>query len=206
MSLSRHFRHLSVVVFTLCFFLSACAAPTANPTSQGNNGTTKTDTNQAATAQPQSGDIPDTQAFVTYHSTQDGYSVEVPEGWSQMTLPNGVRFVNQFNSVQIQLSQAQSAPTVASSRAADATTLQQSGDTVKDIKVQSTQLVDGPAVLLTYSSNSAANSVTGKQTRLENNRYLLFHNGKLATLTLSAPIGADNVDQWARISRSFRWS
>jgi len=47
--------------------------------------------------------------------------------------------------------------------------------------------------------------VTNKQVRLENNRYLFFHNGQLATLTLSAPVGADNVDQWARIAGSFKW-
>jgi hypothetical protein len=41
--------------------------------------------------------------------------------------------------------------------------------------------------------------------RLENNRYLFFKNGKIAALTLSAPIGADNVDQWARIAKSFKW-
>jgi hypothetical protein len=71
--------------------------------------------------------------------------------------------------------------------------------------VQSVQLPIGPAVLITYTSNSDPNSVTGKQVRLENNRYLFFKNGKLATLTLSAPAGADNVDQWARIAHSFRW-
>ena len=47
--------------------------------------------------------------------------------------------------------------------------------------------------------------MTNKQVRLENNRYLFFHTGQLATLTLSAPVGADNVDQWARIAGSFKW-
>jgi len=67
------------------------------------------------------------------------------------------------------------------------------------------QLHGKPAVLMVYTSNSDPDPVTGKQVRLENNAYLFFKNGKLATLRLWAPLGADNVDQWKLISRSFRW-
>ncbi len=154
---------------------------------------------------PQAGDIPDTQTFVKYHSTQGGYEVEVPEGWAQSTTATGILFTSAYNSVQIQLSQAKTALTVESVRAQEAVTLQQSGNAVQDVKVQTVQINNGPVVLITYTSNSDANAVTGKQVRLENNRYLFSSQGKLATLTLSAPLGADNVDQWARMSRSFRW-
>jgi hypothetical protein len=47
--------------------------------------------------------------------------------------------------------------------------------------------------------------VTGKQVRLENNFYLFLKNGKLALLTLWAPLGSDNVDQWNLIANSFKW-
>ena len=50
---------------------------------------------------PQAGDIPDTQTFVKYHSTQGGYEVEVPEGWAQSTTATGILFTNAYNSVQI---------------------------------------------------------------------------------------------------------
>jgi hypothetical protein len=76
---------------------------------------------------------------------------------------------------------------------------------VRDVKVSDVQLPSGHAVLIVYTSNSDPNPVTGKQVRIENNSYLYFKNGTLATLTLWAPVGADNVDQWARISRSFKW-
>ena len=36
-------------------------------------------------------------------------------------------------------------------------------------------------------------------------RSLFWKDGKLATLRLYAPYGADNVDQWRLMSRSFRW-
>ena len=66
-------------------------------------------------------------------------------------------------------------------------------------------LPTGKAVLIRYTSNSDANAVTNNRVRLENEAILFFNNGKEATLTLSAPQGADNVDQWNRMSKSFRW-
>jgi hypothetical protein len=63
----------------------------------------------------------------------------------------------------------------------------------------------GPVVQLDYTSNSEPDPVTSKQVRLENNAYLFYKNGKLATLTLWAPLGADNVDQWQQMAQSFRW-
>ncbi|GAC1620763.1 MAG: lipoprotein [Ktedonobacteraceae bacterium] len=188
--------------------LSGCgSSDTASPSAGTPKGTQATTIQGNATAAttPQAGDIPDTQTFVKYHSTQGGYEVEVPEGWAQSTTATGVQFTSTFNSVQVQLSQAKTALTVESVRAHEAITLQQTGNAVRDVKVQTVQTDIGPVILITYTANSDANAVTGKQVRLENNRYLFFSHGKLATLTLSAPLGADNVDQWARMSRSFRW-
>jgi hypothetical protein len=74
-------------------------------------------------------------------------------------------------------------------------------DTVKEVKLQS-----GPAVRITYSSNSEPNPVTNKQIRLEHERFIFFKNGKAATLDFAAPLGADNADQWKLMSNSFRWS
>ena len=69
----------------------------------------------------------------------------------------------------------------------------------------SVTLPGGNAILVDYTSNSEPDAVTGKQVRLENNAFIFYNNGKLATLTLWAPVGADNVDQWKRMSESFRW-
>lgn len=192
---------LCVILALTIFCLSGCGG-TDTASSGAVQGSKPPDTQGTATT-PQAGDIPDTQAFVKYRSTQGGYEVEVPEGWARSTTTTGVRFTDKFNSVQVQLSQAKTAPTVESVHSNEAAALQQAG--AQDVKVQSTQLAGGTAILITYTANSAADAVTGKQLRLENNRYLFFQHGKLATLTLSAPLGADNVDQWARMSRSFRW-
>jgi hypothetical protein len=129
----------------------------------------------------------------------------VPEGWAQTISGTDVSFVSNLNALQVTLTNTSTQPTASSVRNDQAVTLQQTGRAIRDVQVKDVQLPNGTAVLITYTSNSDPNSVTNKQVRLENNRYLFFRNGKLAALTLSAPAGADNVDQWARIASSFKW-
>ena len=205
--------HFMLLALSIFFLLSACAgANTASPpqttgtnqSAPATNSAPASDTRGTPGAQSaQAGDIPDTQAFITYRSDQGGYLLEVPEGWARTITGTNVSFNDKFNSVTIQISQAKTAPTVESVSANEAVTLQKTG--VRDVKVQSAQSINVAAILLTYTSNSDPNAVTGKQAQLENNRYLFFQNGKLATLTLSAALGADNVDQWKRMARSFKW-
>jgi hypothetical protein len=156
-------------------------------------------------SQASGSDIPDTQVFVTYASASGGYQLDVPEGWAQTTQAQTVSFVSNLNMLQVMLSSANVKPTAASVRNDVGATWQQAGRAVRDVQVSDVQLPSGSAVLITFTSNSDPNPVTNKQVRLENNRYLFYHNGKLATLTLSAPVGADNRDQWLRIAQSFKW-
>ena len=53
--------------------------------------------------------------------------------------------------------------------------------------------------------NENGSHVAEKAIREENERYFFWQNGKLVTLTLSSPYGADNADQWNLMSKSFRW-
>lgn len=151
------------------------------------------------------GDIPDSQVFVAFKSPA-GFVVKVPEGWARTERKDGARFANKFNSVDIRVAASATAPTIASVKANQAVDLVKNGRAVKVTAIRSVSLPAGPAVLVVYESNSEPNQVTNKQLRLENNRYLLFKNGKLATLDLAAPLGADNVDQWKVMADSFRWS
>lgn len=150
------------------------------------------------------GDIADTQTFVEYHSPL-GFSIKAPEGWSRREQPGGVAFTDKYGSVTVEVSDASSAPTVATAKQAQAAALEALPNAVAVSKVVLTTLPSGPATLIAYASNSAPNAVTGKAIRLESEQYLFWSNGKLATLTLSAPFGADNVDQWQLMAKSFRW-
>jgi hypothetical protein len=76
---------------------------------------------------------------------------------------------------------------------------------VKVVKVKQAKLKAGSAILIAYTSNSAPNPVTNKQIRLEHDRYLFYKDGKVATLDMAAPQGADNVDDWLLMANSLRW-
>ncbi|MGH7079015.1 MAG: hypothetical protein ACREFU_13060 [Acetobacteraceae bacterium] len=150
------------------------------------------------------GDIPDTQVFITYHSPL-GFSIKTPEGWARRSTAAGVGFRSQYDAMAISVGSAAAPPTAASARDNQAAALMKSPAAVLISKVEAVGTPAGPAVRIVYASNSAPNPVTGKAIRLEDEQYLFWDNGRLATLTLSAPYGADNVDQWRLISRSFRW-
>jgi hypothetical protein len=199
------------------FLLTACGATSNTSTPSPSSSTSPPVAKQASpnsTEQPvaainstlaSANDIPDTQTFVTYSSSPGGYSLDVPEGWARTTNAADVSFVFNLDGLRVVITKTTTAPTADSVRTNQAVTLQQTGRAVRDVKVSDVQLPGGHAVLIVYTSNSDPNPVTGKQLRQENNSYLFYKNGTLATLTLWAPFGADNVDQWARISRSFKW-
>jgi hypothetical protein len=81
-----------------------------------------------------------------------------------------------------------------------------SGHAVTIVSVKDVRLPSGSAVQIAFTSNSEPNLVTSKRIRLESERYLIARDGKLASLTLSAPAGADNADQWKLMADSFRWN
>ena len=64
----------------------------------------------------------------------------------------------------------------------------------------------GPAVLVEYQANSEPNAVTGKQYRLDVQRYVLFRSGREIAIGLRSPVGSDNVDPWRIVTESFKWS
>ena len=150
------------------------------------------------------GDIPDNQVFVQYTSPS-GFSIKVPEGWSRVDRPDGARFSDKYNIIDLAVSKADQPPDTASAKARDAAELKRAGRAVEIKSVKDVKLKSGPAVLISYASNSDPSPVTNKQIRLEHERYLMFKNATLVSVDLSAPLGADNADQWKLMSDSFRW-
>jgi hypothetical protein len=150
------------------------------------------------------GDIPDNQVFVQYTSPL-GFGIKVPEGWSRVERPDGARFSDKYNIVDLAVSRADQPPNAATATTRQAAEVKTAGRAVEIKSVKDVKLRSGPAVLISYVSNSDPNPVTNKQIRLEHERYLMFKNGTLVSLDLSAPLGADNVDQWKLMSSSFQW-
>jgi hypothetical protein len=166
------------------------------------------------------GDIPDNTQFVQYRSSAGGFVVKVPEGWSRRNTSSSVSFTDKLNTVRAEWYAASSEPTTASARSQDVPDLRTSERAFVLSRVIacspscsipystapiSVTLHAGNAVVITYQANSSPNSVTGKQYRLEELRFEFYRNGQVVALTLSGPVGSDNVDPWRLVSESFGW-
>jgi hypothetical protein len=207
----------SLVPILLVTLGVACTAKdsgtTADTTSTTASSSTETAISSTETAVAPEvnppGDIPDSQAFVKFTNATGGYQLEVPEGWSQKAAPpeysSDVTFVHNYDGVSVRIASAAAAPTAASVQANEVKQIQAHVHAVTVSKVSEVTLPAGKAVLIRYTSNSDPNVVTNKQVRLENVTYVFYRNGKEAMLTMWAPLGADNVDQWNRMANSYRW-
>jgi hypothetical protein len=122
-----------------------------------------------------------------------------------MDQAQSVRFSDKYNTLDVGISSLGANPTAASAKTTQVPELQKTSRAVTIATVKDVKLSMGPAVLITYSANSDPSPVTNKQVRLEHNRYLFYKDGKLATLDMSAPQGADNVDVWSLMANSFQW-
>ena len=196
----------------LAVVAAGCGSSSSSSSSSksGGQSTTKAASTPSPTTTPEAsnpaGDIPDNQAYVAYSPPGAGYSVKVPEGWSRTATGGAVSFTDKLNTVRLEAVKAASAPTVAGVRSAVVPRLAKTQAGFKPGRVGTVHRTAGPAVRITYLATGKADPVTGK-TRVDAvERYLFFHKGREAVLTLSGPKGADNVDPWRIITNSLRWT
>jgi hypothetical protein len=152
------------------------------------------------------GDIPDNQAFVTYTSQEGGYAVTMPEGWARKASGPNVSFVDKLHRFSVEVACADAAPTAESAKTVDVAQLAKQEPAFELVDVNPIDLPSGPAILIRYRTNSSPDEVTGKQIRLDVDRYEIFKDGRLAALSLAVPAGSDNVDVSNQVSGSFRWT
>ncbi|MBA2558917.1 MAG: hypothetical protein H0V07_03365 [Propionibacteriales bacterium] len=193
------------------------SVPTDPKTTQSEkpSGGSTTRATQQSSSTPQSsapatefsppGDIPDNQVFVPYSPPGTTLQVSVPEGWARSSQHGVVTFTDKLNSVGIQVVSQAKPPTVASTRKTEVPALASSVSQYSAGTVSSVDRQGGHAVLITYQQDSAPDAVTGKVIRDAVERYDFWHAGREAIITLSGPVGADNVDPWRIVSDSVTW-
>jgi hypothetical protein len=152
------------------------------------------------------GDIPDDQAFVAYSPPRAGYSIKVPEGWSRTAADGVTSFTDKLNTVRLEATAAASAPTVAAVKRTVIPALRRMDPGFRPGRVSVVKRTAGPAIRITSLARSRPDPVTGKARLDAVERYLFFHAGRQAVITLSGPKGADNVDPWRIITDSLRWT
>lgn len=177
---------------------TSATQPSVSGSVAGPQSAPATETNPA-------GDIPDTQAFVVFSPASGGFSVKVPEGWARTASGTSVLFTDKFNSVRVEPSQIPQAPTVQSAQT-DLTKIGQGAAGFVPGPVSMVSRTAGKAVLVTYRADSPPNPVTGKVVVESVERYEFWSNGRSVVLTLSAPVGSDNVDPWRTVTNSFQWA
>lgn len=148
------------------------------------------------------GDIPDTQVYVPFAAPDGAFTLSVPEGWAQQTDGTVITFTDKLNTVRIDTRSTASAPSPESVQRDELSSVETSngGFAIEVVKRRS-----GDAVLATYQAAAEPNPVTGKAGTDDVERYSFWHKGREVILTLSGPVGADNVDPWRTITDSFQW-
>lgn len=184
---------------------STPAATNSAPASGGASTSSGASTGGALSAEATSaatGDIPDTQAFVKYVNPALGYSMSYPEGWAQSGAGDRVTIQDKNNIVRITVRNER--PTVATVTA-EMAKLKASTPGLRAGAPSVVVLKSGPAIKVTYSTQSSPNPVTNKRVLLNVDRYELSHNGKTAVVELGSPQGVDNIDAYKMMINSFRW-
>lgn len=151
------------------------------------------------------GDIPDNTAFVAFRPADGRYEIKVPEGWQSTDSGAAVSFTDKLNTIRVETLLAAAAPSVESAKAIEAPAIQASSGNFTLQKVETVRRPAGDAVLIVYGTDSQADPVTGKIVPDTVERYEFWKNGVEAVITLSGPVGADNVDPWRTVTDSFRW-
>lgn len=175
------------------------AAPASGPGSPGQVVTAETGT---------PGDIPDGQAYVPFTPPGAKFTVSVPEGWARTDRGGAITFTDKLNAIRIESHPAAQAPSPASVTAGVLPTVSASatGYTAGPNPVSTVNRKAGPAVLALYRADSPVDPVTGKVVNDDVERYAFWKNGTEVDLTLSGPVGADNVDPWKIVTDSFAWT
>ncbi|MEP6526665.1 MAG: hypothetical protein ABJA86_05825 [Nocardioidaceae bacterium] len=182
------------------------SAAGSNASSSGTPSTPGTPSSAPATEFNPPGDIPDNQVFIPYVAPGGAVRIKVPEGWARSTTGGVTTFTDKLNSVSIEVVTSATAPTLDSVRRREVPQLRSSVSKFALGHISMVSRKAGSAVLVTYQQDSKPDPVTGKVVRDAVERFDFWRAGKEAVLTLSGPVGADNVDPWQIVSDSLHWT
>jgi hypothetical protein len=150
------------------------------------------------------GDIPDSQVFLTFSDASAGYSIKYPEGWTQRGAGRDVTFADKNNLVHIVI-ESGPAPSTASV-AGRLAALKASNPTLTFTTPRTVQLGGRSLIKATYTTESVPNPVTGKRVLLIVDRYAVPGvRGRYAVVDLGTAKGVDNVDAYRMMIESFHW-
>jgi hypothetical protein len=193
---------VAAAVLATTAVLVGCGTSATAPSGSGASSSTLTapapETNPA-------GDIPDNQAFVPFTPPGGVFTVSVPEGWARTTDGAATIFTDKANTVRIETRPLATAPNTMSVSVDELPAIAASTPGYLPGTVTAVQRKAGQVMLITYQGASPPDPVTGKTGTDAIERYEFWRDGREVILTLSGPVGADNVDPWRTITDSLQW-
>jgi hypothetical protein len=197
---SRRFA-IAAAVWAISVVLAGCGstapAPPGSSTARG--------VAQAVPENNSAGDIPGNQPFVPFTPPGGLFTVSVPEGWARATEGAATVFTDKLNTVRIETRPIAAAPNTESVSVYELPAIASSTPDYRAGAVTAVQRNAGQVMLITYQGSSAPNSVNGKTQTDAFERYEYWRAGQETILTLSGPVGADDVDPWRTVTDSLRW-
>jgi hypothetical protein len=133
------------------------------------------------------------------------FTVSVPEGWARSTDGAATIFTDKLNTVRIETRARATAPNTMSVSVDELPAIASSTPDYSPGTVTAVQRKAGQVMLITYQGASPPNPVTGKTGTDAIERYEFWRDGREVILTLSGPVGADNVDPWRNVTDSLQW-
>ena len=155
---------------------------------------------QAEAKAAATGDIPDNQVFLRFANTAAGYSMKYPEGWAQKGSGSTVTIRDKNNIVRLVVTHGAAVSLADAQRDLHGVAGARITSAPKSMTVG-----HNPAVKVVYTTQGAADAVTGKKLTLVVDRYYLWRGGKRAVIDLGTPQGVDNVDAYRLMIESFTW-
>ncbi len=180
---------------------AACSSQATTPAGSATAGATVA----GAAENNSAGDIPDNQAFVPFTTPGGHFTVSVPEGWARTTEGATTIFTDKLNTVRVEAHPRAAAATIESIGTGELPGIKSSTPGFQPGTVSAVQRKAGEVILLAYRGTAPANPVTGKTSEDDVERYAYWYAGQEVILTLSGPVGADNVDPWRIITDSLTW-
>jgi len=194
---------VAAAVLATAAVLGGCGASGTAP-----SGSATLSSSTAAAPAPETnpaGDIPDNQAFVPFTPPTGLFTVSVPEGWARNTDGAATIFTDKLITVRIETRARATAPNTMSVSVDELPAIASSTPGYRPGTVTAVQRKAGQVMLITYQGASPPNPVTGKTGTDAIERYEFWRDGREVILTLSGPVGADNVDPWRTITDSLQW-
>jgi hypothetical protein len=150
---------------------------------------------------PKLNKIPDDQQYASFNNASGGYSVEYPKGWSAKGKGDDVTWESGKNSERVVVASTQKQSVRDVKRAL------RNNKAAKILLDPRTVSLGSTRPVKSVFQQVGATNEQGAAIKIIVDQYRFYRGGKVATLDLvtTGAVRRDNLDDWDRIARSFRW-